>query len=143
MLSSMTVSAVGAVLLVLFGIFYWLRIFHTAGAICAFVGMCLVGTSGVIGGILAHVATWAAGLANHATVWAFGVGAGAVAVTLITAVIFIHDLMPKHAAGRRTGWAGIVLALLLITGVSGITAANSIPGTVRGGVTNVRTIFGG
>ena len=54
-------------------------------------------------------------------------------------VIFVHDLWPKHSASKRTGWAGVALALLL-AGVSGIPALNSIVPGIRSGVTSVRTI---
>jgi hypothetical protein len=143
MLTTASASVLGLLMLAAFGLFYFLGIFATARAILAFVGGCLLGTAGFAGGFVSKVAHWAADLANSATSWAFGVGAGAVVLTVLVAIIFIHDLMPKHTAGKRTGWAGLVLALLLVTGVSGIQAANSIPGTVRNGVTTIQRTFGG
>lgn len=143
MLASLSVSALGLLMLVLFAVFYYLGIFSATRAILAFAGTCLIGTAGFAGGLVTDVARWVTGLLDSASGWAFGVAAGGAIVTVIAGVIFIHDLMPRHTAGKRTGWAGIVLALLLITGVSGFSALNSVPGTVRTGVTSVQSTFGG
>lgn len=143
MLSSFTVDAIGVLCLVLFGVFYFLGIFATARAVLAFVGTCILGTSGFIGSALHALGTWLVSLANSGTAWAFGVGLGGTALVVITGVIFVHDLMPKHTSGKRTGWAGIALGALLVAGVSGIPALNHIPATVHHGVSNAKTVVGG
>ena len=143
MLSSFGATALGALMLILFGVFYWLGIFATVRALLAFVGTCLLGTAGFFGGALQAIGTWATHLANGGTAWATGVAIGGTALVIVTGVIFVHDLMPKHTAGKRTGWAGIALAALLIAGVSGIAQLNNIPAGVRSGVTNARTVVGG
>jgi hypothetical protein len=130
-------------MLVLFGVFYWLSIFATIRAILAFVGMCLIGTAGFLGGTLHALATWATHLADSSTAWATGVAVGGTALVIVTGVIFVHDLMPKHTAGKRTGWAGIALAVLLLAGVSGISQLNSIPAGVQTGVSNARSAVNG
>jgi hypothetical protein len=142
MLSSFTVSAIGVLCLVLFGVFYWLGIFATIRAILAFTGTCLIGTTGFLGGALHAAATWLASLASSGTAWATGIAVGGTALVIVTGVIFVHDLMPKHTANKRTGWAGVALAALLIAGVSGVQALNNIPGGVRNGVTSVQTVLG-
>jgi hypothetical protein len=139
MLSSIGATGIGVLMLVLFAVFYFLSILATTRAVLAFVGMCLIGTAGFLGGVFHDIATWLANLANSATSWGVGVGVGGTALVIITGVIFIHDLMPKHTAGKRTGWAGIGLAALLIAGVSGIAALNNIPSGVVHGVTNAKT----
>lgn len=143
MLSSLSATAIGVLMLVLFGVFYWLSIFATIRAILAFVGTCLVGTAGFLGGAFHALATWLANLTSSATGWAFGVGVGGLILTIIAGIIFIHDLHPKKQATKRTGWAGMALAALLIAGVSGIAQLNSIPAGVQHGVTNARTVING
>lgn len=143
MLSSIGATGLGLLMLVLFGVFYWLSIFATIRAILAFIGTCLIGTAGFLGGALHAVAVWMANLASSATSWGTGIALGGLSLTIIAGVVFIHDLHPKHTAGKRTGWAGVFLAALLIAGVSGIQALNNVPGNVRNGVTNARTVGGG
>jgi hypothetical protein len=143
MLSSFTADAIGVLLLVLFGVFYWLGIMPTTRAVFAFVGTCLIGTAGFLGSALHAAATWLAGLADSGTAWATGIAVGGTALVLVTGVIFVHDLMPRHAAGKRTGWAGVALAALLIAGVSGIQTLNNIPGSVQQGVNTAKTTLGG
>ena len=138
-----SIAGLGVIALVLFGTFYWLAIFATVRAILAFVGVCLLGTTGFLGSILGHIASFLANAGGSASSWAFGVGIAGLIITIPTAVVFIHDLHPKNSAGKRTGWAGILLAALLITGVSGIQAANKIPQDVRTGVQNAQTAVQG
>lgn len=143
MLTTASASVLGALMLAAFAVFYFLGIFATARAVLAFVGTCLLGTKGFAGGFLQHVVQWAVSLSNSATGWALGVATGAAILTIFTAVIFVHDLMPRHTTGKRTGWAGVALALLLVTGLSGISSANRIPTIVRDAVITVQHTFGG
>jgi len=129
-------------MLVLFGLFYWLNILPATRAILAFLGTILIAGAGFVGGVLTAVATWLANLGGSVSGWAFGVHAGGIIATIIIGVIFIHDLMPKHAAKKRTGWAGVVLAALIVSGVTGIPALSNVPGAVRNGVQNAQTIGG-
>ena len=137
MLSMFGASALGVLCLGLFGIFYWLGIFGTIRAVLAFVGTCLLGTAGFLGGILNTLAGWVASLANSGTGWAAGVAIGGTLLVFGTGIVFVHDLMPKHTAGRRTGWAGIALAAFLLAGASAIPALNAIPSSVTNAVTTV------
>lgn len=143
MFSSLSATGIGVLMLVLFGVFYFLSIFATVRAILAFVGTCLVGTVGFLGGALHATALWISNFTDSVTGWAFAASVGGLVLVVITGVIFIHDLMPKKTAGKRTGWAGIALAALLIAGVSGISQLNNIPGGVQNGVTNARTVVNG
>jgi hypothetical protein len=137
MLSEFAASGLGVICLALFGIFYWLGIFATIRAVLAFVGTCLLGTAGFLGGLLHTLATWVAGLANAGTAWATGVAVGGTVLVLVAGIVFVHDLMPKHTSGKRTGWAGIALAVLLLAGVSSIQVLNQIPSSVTTAVTTV------
>jgi hypothetical protein len=140
---ALPLGALGVVFLVLFGIFYWLAIFATARAILAFVGTILLGTAGFVGGALQAVVAWLVALADSVTGWAFAAPLGGLVLTLIAGTIFLHDLHPKKTASKRTGWAGIALAALLVAGVSGIPALANVPATVQQGVTNARTVVNG
>jgi hypothetical protein len=141
MLSSFTVDGIGVLFLILFGVFYWLRIFATTRAVLAFTGTCLLGTAGFLGGALHAIVSWVTNLANTGTAFATGIAIGGTALVIITGVIFIHDLMPKHTAGTRTGWAGIALAALLVAGVSAIPQLNSVPTAVRNAVSSIQTVL--
>ena len=139
MLSSLSATGLGVLMLVLFGVFYVLGIFATVRAILAFVGTCLIGTVGFLGGALHAIALWVSNLAASVTGWAFAAPVGGLVLVVIAGVIFIHDLHPKNSAGKRTGFAGIALALVLIAGVAQIPALNGIPASVRNGVGNAQS----
>lgn len=141
MLSGFSLPALGVLMLVLFGVFYWLAIFATIRAILAFVGTILIGSAGFVGNALGAAARWLVTLGGTLTSWAFGTSVLA-AVTIVVLVVFIHDLHPRNSAGKRTGWAGILLAALLIGGVTGIPALNNVPSAVRTGVQNAQNIGG-
>ena len=141
-MGSLSLLGIGVLLLLLFGLFFWLSIFATVRAVLAFTGTILIGFSGWLGHALHTGTLWVAHVANDATGWAFSAAIGGTALTIVAGVIFVHDLLPRHGARKRTGWAGVALALLLLAGVSGIPALNGIVPGVRSGVTSVRTIGG-
>jgi hypothetical protein len=139
---NLTTAEFGLLCLVLFGLFYWLGIFTAIRAVLAFVGVILIGTAGWIGTFMTSVAAWSERLTGSLTSWAFGVSITWILV-LITLVVFLHDLHPKHSASKRTGWAGIALGFLLLTGVAaGLPLLGHIPADVQNGVNNVRTAVG-
>ena len=142
MLSSFSGIGLGAVMLVLFGVFYWLAILPATRAILAFTGTILIAENGFIGSALGAVARWLSTLGGTVTSWLFGAAILGIPF-IITAVIFIHDLMPRHTALKRTGWAGIILAAMLVAGATGIPALSGVAPAVRSGVTNARSIVGG
>lgn len=141
MLASLSLGAIGAICLVLFGVFYWLAVLPTTRAILAFIGGILIGSSGFIGHALTAIGGWLSHIGAALTGWAFGFPVLA-AVTVIVGIVFIHDLLPKHSAGKRTGWAGLILAGLIVAGATGIPALNSVGTTIQGAVTSAQTIAG-
>jgi hypothetical protein len=140
---SLTLLGIGVLMLVAFGLFYWLTIFATFRAILAFAGVILVGYAGWLGRTIHTVTMWIVHLGNSLTGWALGVAVCGTALTLIAGGIFLHDLHPKKATQKRTGWAGVALALLLLAGATGIPALNGIAPGIRNGVSSVRTIGNG
>ena len=141
MLASLSLGAIGALCLVLFGVFYWLGILSTTRAVLAFIGGILIGSAGFLGHALTAVGSWLSALGATVTSWAFGFPVLA-AVTVIVGIVFVHDLMPKHTAGKRTGWAGLILAGLIVAGATGIPALNSVGTTIQSAVTNAKSIVG-
>jgi hypothetical protein len=133
----MALNVIGALLLVGFGLCYWLNIFATLRALAAFVGTILIGTSGHLLHWAAVVVAWMVTLGGTLTAWSFGVHVSQ-GVTVIVAGLFIYDLWPKHAAGKRTGWAAIVLALMMLGGSTGFAFLNNVPAAVTSGVTSVQ-----
>lgn len=136
-----TLAEVGAALLAVFAVCYFLNIFATIRAAAAFVGICLVASAatGSLGfDLIIRVLTWIEGLLSDLTGLLVGVRVGPLVLLVIFGAIFIHDLHPKNNAGKRTGWAGIALGLVMLIGVSQIPAVSHIPGDVRTGVQNAQ-----
>lgn len=142
-MGSLPLLGIGVLMLILFGVLYWLAIFATIRAILAFLGTILIGYAGWAGRAVHTGTMWLVHLGNSMTGWALGVAIFGTALTLVAAVIFVHDLFPRNGARKRTGWAGVALALLLLAGVSGIPALNGIAPGIRHAVTSVRTIGNG
>lgn len=141
-MGSLTLLGIGLMMLAAFALFYYLTVLVTIRAILAFVGTILVGYSGWAGRAVHTATMWIVHLGNSLTGWAFGVAIFGAILTLISGGIFLHDLHPKKGAQKRTGWAGIAVALVLLAGVSGIPALNGIAPGIRNGVSSVRTIGG-
>jgi hypothetical protein len=117
----LTVPELGALFLVLFGLFHWLGILAATRAVLALLGTVAIGTGGTAGRVLADVSAWLAHAGGAVTAWAFGAAVAGVAF-IIALVIFIHDLHPKKGASRRTGWVAILLGISLAGGVAAIPA---------------------
>ena len=133
----MTHAEIGGLMLVAFGVFYWLSIFAWLRAVLAFLGTVLAGSDGHLTRWLAVAVTWVAHEATSVTGWALGVGLP-FALAIVAGVVFLHDLHPKKSAGKRTGWAGIVLGLLIVAGATGIGALSNVQSAVNNGVTSVQ-----
>lgn len=142
-MGSLSLLGIGLLLLAGFALCLYLTVLVTIRAIAAFIGMILVGYSGWVGRAIHTATTWFVHLGNSLTGWAFGVAIFGAIATLAAGGIFLHDLHPKKGARKRTGWAGIALALILLAGVSGIPALNGIAPGIRNGVSSVRTIGNG
>lgn len=139
---NLTIAGIGAALLVLFFVLHFLGIFATIRAACAFAGVCLIAgaAAGAAGfDFVTGIVAWVEGLLSDVTQWLVGVRIGALVLVIPLLAIFIHDMHPKNKAGKRTGWAGIALALVLIVGVAQIPALGKIPGDVRSGFQSVQT----
>ena len=128
----MTLIEWGALALVAAGMFYWLGILPKIQVILAFIGTCIV-TGGLFGDLLARGVTLVSNLLGTLTGKIFGTAIPGLLV-IILGILFIHDLMPKNGAGKRTFWVGIALAACLVAGLSSFTALNQVPANVRTGV---------
>lgn len=127
---TLTSSELGVLCLVLFGLFYWLGIFVKTRAVLALVGVLGIADGGFIGGLLGHVGAWLQRLVGTVTAWAFGASLAA-GLFIILAVIFVHDLHPKKAAGNRTGWVALLLGAILVVGVMQIPALAPVTAALR------------
>lgn len=127
----LTVPELGALMLVLFGLFYWLGIFAGTRAVLAFLGAVAIGTGGFAGRILASIGAWLAHAGGTITAWAFGAAIVGVPF-LIAAIIFAHDLHPKGGrASKRTGWIGMLLGASLASGIALIPALAPVAGAIQ------------
>jgi hypothetical protein len=133
----MTHAEIGALMLLGFGLLYFTNKLPTIRAILAFLGTILIGTDGHLTGWLSTVVTWMANETSSLTGWAIGVAVPG-ALALIAGYFFVHDLLPKNSAGKRTGWAGILLAGLIVAGATGFSALDNVPSAVNNGVTSVQ-----
>jgi hypothetical protein len=127
---SLTVAELGVLLLVLFGIFHYLRILTQTRAVIAFFGAVAVGLTGTVGRIAGAIAGWAQHVAGNIGHWAFGVSASFI-LFVILVVILAHDLHPKKSATARTGWIALAVGILLVAGVSQIPALAPLVGAIR------------
>lgn len=118
---TLTVSEVGVLFLLLFGVFHYLGKFATLRAILVFLGVVVVGSAGFLGRILGDIGTWAQNAFGSVTSWAVGASVTA-GLFVVLGIIFVHDLHPKQTAGNRTGWIGLALGVLVVVGVAGIPA---------------------
>lgn len=125
----LTVPELGVLLLILFGVLHFLGIFTTIRAVLVFLGVVAVGVTGFLGRILGDVGVWAQHAFGAVTGWAVGVPLAA-GLFIVLGIIFVHDLHPKHSTGKRTGWIGLALGVLVAVGVAGIPALNGLHGFI-------------
>lgn len=128
----MSLLAWGGIALVAAFLFFWLGILPKTQVILAFIGTCIV-TGGLFGSLLTRAADLVSNLLGTLTGKVFGVAIPGLLV-IVLLIIFIHDLLPKKSAGKRTFWVGIALAACLVAGLSSFTALNQVPANVRTGV---------
>jgi hypothetical protein len=137
---ALTVPELGALLLVFFGIFYWLGIFAKTRAAFAFLGAVAVGTGGALGHLLSRVAAALQNAGGALTAWLFG-GTIAGLLFIAAAVILIHDMHPKKGASRRTGWIALLLGASLATAATTIPALAPVASGVNSLLANVTTFL--
>jgi hypothetical protein len=126
----MTVAELGVLLLVLYGVFHYLRVLATTRAVLAFLGAVAVGLTGTVGRIAGDVASWAQHAVGSVSNWAFGVPvAAALFITLV--VLLAHDLHPRKGASARTGYLALAVGILLVAGVSQFPALAPVVEWVR------------
>ena len=137
---TLTVPELGALLLVLFGVFYLLGIFAKTRAVFAFLGAVAVGTGGALGHLLTRVSAALQNAGGAVTVWLFG-SAIAGLLFIAAAVIFIHDMHPKKGATRRTGWIALLLGASLAAASVTIPALAPVASGVNSLLANVTTFL--
>ena len=137
---SLTVPELGALMLVLFAVFYFLGIFAKTRAVFAFLGAVAIGTGGALGHLLTRIATALADAGGALTAWLFG-GAIAGVLFIVAAVIFIHDMHPKKGATRRTGWIALLLGASLAAAAVTIPALAPVASGVDALLANVTTFL--
>lgn len=137
----LTVPELGALMLVLFGLFHWLGIFAGTRAVLAFLGVVAIGSGGFAGRLLTDIGTWLAHAGGSVTQWAFGAALVGIPF-LIAAVIFLHDLYPKGGkASKRTGWIGILLGASLASGAALFPALAPVTGAIQSLLSGIVTFL--
>ena len=137
---SLTVSELGALLLVLFAVFYWLGILPVVTAVFGFIGAVLVGTSGWLGRVAVDIGGWVSHFLGDITADLIGVAVVGV-LTIILGVIFIHDLSPKKTTGKRTAWVGVFLGFLIAAGATGIPALDGLHSAIVSGASSALSLL--
>lgn len=135
---SLTTPELGVLFLLLFAVLHFLGIFATTRAVLVFLGIVIVGTTGFLGRILGDIGTWAQNAFGSITGWALGVSFAA-GLFILLALVFVFDVHPKNKAGKRTGWIGIALGVLVVVGVAGIPALAGLRGAIVNLVGNAAT----
>jgi hypothetical protein len=133
----LTVPELGALMLLFYVLFHYLRIFAATRAILALLGTVAIGTGGVIGRTLAAVGTWLANTGGAVTAWLFG--SALVAVPFIIAlVILVHDLHPKGGtASKRTGYVAFLVGASLSVGIAAIPALAPVRGAILSALSGI------
>ena len=126
----MTVAELGVLLLVLYGVFHYLRVLATTRAVLAFLGSVAVGLTGTVGRIAGDIAGWAQSAVGAVTTWAFGATLSA-ALFIVLVIVLAHDLHPRKGASARTGYLALAAGILLVAGVSQFPALAPVVEWVR------------
>lgn len=138
----LTVPELGALMLVLFGVFYWLRILPATRAVLAFLGTVAIGTGGFVGRALTSIGTWLQQIGGNVTAALFGVSIAGV-VFIIALAVFAYDLHPKGgSASKRTGWAAILVGVSLTSAVALIPALAPVSGWINSLLSGLVTFLG-
>ena len=139
---TITLGGLGVAFLVLWFLLHKAGKAPTTAAVLAFTGICLIaGTAaGAVGfDLLIKGVQLLENLLSDLTYLLIHQRVGALALVLICGFTFVMGLHPKNKADKKTGLAGIALALLLIVGVAQFPALNNIPAAVRNGVGNAQS----
>lgn len=124
---SLTVSELGPLLLVAAGVLYFLGILPVVQVLAGFAGAVITGSTGWVGRLSTAIIGWAqhvlGSVLGHV---AGGAAVGAIGLTVVLGVIFLHDLSPKKQAGNRTVWIGVALGFAIAAGITGIPALNTL-----------------
>lgn len=136
MTTSVSLLGLGVTALAVFLSLHWLKILPTVSAGAALLAPVLIGSNGVVGRLIIRFVRWGVGVTGSVTAWAFG-DAVIVLAFLFFAIVFIHDMHPRHQTGRRTAVFGLVVGLLLVAGATGIPALAGVPAHIQHGTTSV------
>lgn len=136
-------TAVAVIALTIAGVLMWKRKMPKIVALLMLVaggGL----QAGWLGGILASGIDAAAALAGSLTSAAFGTAVPAV-LAVVGLIVYVHDMWPKHSAGRLTAGIGLVLPALVsyLGGAAGSIAGSGVDaiGGAIGGA--LGALFGG
>jgi hypothetical protein len=127
---NLTVAELGVLLLLLFGVFHYLRILAGTRAVLAFLGAVAVGLTGVVGRIAGGIALWAQHAVGSVTAWAFGTTLSA-GLFIVLVILLVHDLHPKRSASARTGYVALAVGILLVAGVAQFPALAPVVNGIR------------
>lgn len=134
----LTVPELGVLLLLLFGVFHYLRILAGTRAVLAFLGAVAVGLTGVVGRVAGDIAGWAQHAVGAVTSWAFGATLSA-GLFIVLLILLAHDLHPKRSASGRTGWVAIAVGILLVAGVAQFPALAPVVNGIRSFLAGIAT----
>lgn len=110
--------------------------FKNAAPAVVFLGILAVGTSGRIVGLVARFLAFVMGLIGKLGAQILGYSAATIILVAVVVALFLflHDMHPKHSAGRGTFWLAVGLAVVISAGLTPIAALNQLPAQVQQGV---------
>jgi|SRR5215471_3089382 len=110
--------------------------FKNAAPAAVFLGILAIGTSGRIVGLVARFLAWVITLVGRLGAQILGYSAATIILVIVAVAIFLflHDMHPKHSAGRATFWLAVVLAVVISAGLTPIAALNQLPQTAQQGI---------
>lgn len=137
----LTVPELGALFLIFYVLFHWLKIFAATRAVLALLGTIAIGNAGTAGRVLGDIGAWIAQAGGSVTSWLFG--AALIGVPFIIAlVILVHDLHPKGGtATRRTGYIALLVGASLSAGIAAIPALAPVRGALLSFLSGICTFL--
>lgn len=131
----------GAILVAASITLYFLGIFATIRSIGIFLGILLLGVNGHVIALAGHVLGFVQNFLGTVMTWVFGAGVPFLLV-IVLGIVLIFDWHPKNRAGKRTFWIAAVVAILIVTGATGIAALNNLPAGITHGIQQTTTGLG-
>lgn len=131
----------GFLMIVLSAFLQWRNRLPTIRVVMVIVGIFLVGFTGWLIHKTAALMLLLTGLLGNTVGIALGVAGSTIfaGIIIFMGAHVLHDLLPKNRPGKSTYYVAILLAILIVAGVTPFAALNNLPATVQTGTSQVQS----